>query len=85
MRTGRRAPRKPPASEHHLIERHTGIHCFRRAFISDIGHDRKGGTAPARDPGGRKSVRITNTYLHTTEEERKEAVDHMGYAEVMAW
>ena len=58
---------------------------FRHAFISDVEHNQKGGAALARDLGGHKSVRITNTYLHTTEEERKEAVDHMGYAEVMAW
>lgn len=76
---------KSLASKQRLIEQHTGIHRFRHAFISDVEHNQKGGAALARDLGGHKSVRITNTYLHTTEEERKEAVDHMGYAEVMAW
>ena len=37
----------------------------------------------ARDLAGHKSIQITNAYLHTTPQERKEAVNHMGYAHLL--
>ncbi len=58
----------------------TGVHIFRHTFLSDIEHDPKGGAAMARDLAGHKSIRITNAYLHTTSQDRQEAVNHMGYA-----
>lgn len=61
----------------------TGVHIFRHTFLSDIEHDSKGGAAMARDLAGHKSIQITNTYLHTTPQERKEAVNHMGYAHLL--
>lgn len=61
----------------------TGVHIFRHTFLSDVERDQKGGAALARDLAGHKSVRITNTYLHTTPQDRKEAVNHMGYAHLM--
>ena len=61
----------------------TGVHIFRHTFLSDIEHDPKGGAAMARDLAGHKSIQITNTYLHTTPQERQEAVNHMGYAHLL--
>lgn len=71
---------KTLASKQRQLSLHTGVHRFRHTFLSEVEHSQKGGAALARDLAGHKSVRITNTYLHTTPEERKDAVNHMGYA-----
>lgn len=61
----------------------TGVHIFRHTFLSDIEHDQRGGAAMARDLAGHKSIQITNNYLHTTPQDRQEAVNHMGYAHLL--
>ncbi len=61
----------------------TGVHILRHTFLSDIERDQRGGAALARDLAGHKSVQITNAYLHTTPQERREAVNGMGYAHLL--
>lgn len=61
----------------------TGVHRFRHTFLSDIDHHSNGSAALARDLGGHSSVAVTNNYLHTTPDERKDAVNKMSYACVM--
>lgn len=71
------------ASKQRQLELHTGVHRFRHTFLSEVERSQKGGAALARDLAGHKSIQITNTYLHTTPEDRREAVNHMGYAELL--
>ncbi len=60
----------------------TGVHIFRHTVLSAVDHD--GGSALARDVGGHTSVAVTNRYVHTTPEERKEAVNNTPFARVLA-
>ena len=61
----------------------TGVHILRHTFLSDIEREQRGGAAMARDLAGHKSIQITNVYLHTTPQERREAVNCMGYAHLL--
>ncbi len=62
----------------------TGVHRFRHTFLSAVERNPHVGTALARDLAGHSSVKITDTYLHTTAEERQEAVNQIGYARHLA-
>ena len=60
----------------------TGIHILRHTVLSAIDHD--GGSALARDVGGHSSVAVTNRYVHTTQEERKQAINGTAFAELFS-
>lgn len=62
----------------------TGIHRFRHTFLTDVDRNDAGNAAISRDLGGHKSVAITNTYLHTTPEERRNVVNSMSYAGLLS-
>lgn len=79
QRLTRNALWKSLAAKQRNLDLPTGIHSFRHTFLSDIDHNSKGGAALARDLGGHSSIAITNAYLHTSLEERKNAVDHVSY------
>ena len=55
----------------------TGTHILRHVFVSAV--EKLGGAAVARDCANHKDIRTTNRYDHTTEEERKVAVDSLDY------
>lgn len=79
-RMTRNALWKSLAAKQRQANLHTGLHRFRHTFLSDT---QRGGAALARDLGGHSSVRITNTYLHSTSEERTKAVNSVGYANLL--
>jgi len=51
----------------------TGVHIFRHTLLTAI--DQSGGSALARDIGGHTSVQVTNRYVHSSMEERLEALN----------
>ena len=55
----------------------TGTHVLRHTFISEV--EKTGGIAVARDCANHKMIRITNIYDHTTDAQRKRAVDKLNY------
>ena len=82
-RMTRNALWKSFASKQRELGLNTGVHRFRHTFLSDVDHHSNGSAALARDLGGHSSVAITNTYLHTTPEERRAAVNNMSYSNIL--
>ena len=59
----------------------TGPHNFRHTFVSEV--EKIGGAAVARDVANHKSIRVTNRYDHTTQDQRVRAIKalRLGAAE----
>ena len=55
----------------------SGIHILRHTLVSAVDHN--GGSAIARDIAGHSSVQITDVYMHTNIEERKDALNNLPY------
>ena len=55
----------------------TGAHALRHTFESET--EKIGGVGVARDLAGQKSFKVANRYIHTTEEQRREAVDKLRW------
>lgn len=55
----------------------TGAHALRHTFESET--EKIGGVGVARDLAGQKSFKVANRYIHTTEEQRREAVDKLSW------
>lgn len=81
FRLTRTALWKSLAVKQRRIELATGVHIFRHTFLSSV--DQLGGAAIARDLAGHSSITITDTYLHTSPEERKEAVKRTAFADLL--
>lgn len=54
----------------------TGLHTFRHTALTETG--KFADAATARDLAGQKSINVTNRYLHSTEDERKQAASHLA-------
>ena len=52
---------------------HTGVHTYRHTALTQI--SKSSSPAVARDVAGQKSITVTNRYLHSTDDEIKEATD----------
>lgn len=52
---------------------HTGVHTYRHTALTQIA--KTSDPVVARDVAGQKSLTVTNRYLHSTDEEMKEATD----------
>lgn len=52
---------------------HTGVHTYRHTALTQIA--KTSDPVVARDVAGQKSITVTNRYLHSTEQEMKEATD----------
>lgn len=57
----------------------SGIHILRHTLVTFVDHN--GGSAIARDVAGHSSVRITDGYMHTSIDERREAISSAPYVE----
>ena len=55
----------------------SGIHILRHTLVTFVDHN--GGSAIARDVAGHSSVRITDGYMHTSIDERREAISAAPY------
>lgn len=55
----------------------TGPHVLRHTFISEV--DKIGGPSVARDLANHSSLRVTNRYDHTTEEQRRETISRLSW------
>lgn len=55
----------------------TGAHALRHTFESET--EKIGGVGVARDLAGQKSFKVANRYIHTTEDQRREAVDRLRW------
>ena len=80
-RLDRKALWKSLSGKQHRLKLKTGIHIFRHTLLTAV--DQAGGSAMARDIGGHSSVYITNRYVHTSMEERKQAVSDTPFAETI--
>lgn len=72
---------KSLAAKQSRLNLKTGVHIFRHTLLTAI--DQSGGSAMARDIGGHSSVYITNRYVHTSVQERRQAICSTPYAETM--
>lgn len=61
------------ASKQSRLNLKTGVHIFRHTLLTAI--DQSEGSALARDIGGHTSVQVTNRYIHSSMEERLEALN----------
>ena len=55
----------------------TGVHVLRHVFVSAI--EKIGGVSVARDCANHKNLHVTNRYDHSTEEDRRKAVDALDF------
>ena len=55
----------------------TGAHALRHTFESET--EKIGGAGVARDLAGQKSLVVANRYIHTTEEQRRDAVNRLKW------
>ena len=55
----------------------SGTHVLRHVFVSEV--EKTGGVAVARDCANHKHLRVTDLYDHTSEAQRKRAVDKIDY------
>lgn len=55
----------------------TGAHALRHTFESET--EKIGGVGVARDLAGQRSFRVANRYIHTTEEQRRAAVNQLNW------
>lgn len=75
---------KSLASKQRYAQLLTGVHRFRHTFLTDVDRNNSGNAAVSRDLAGHKSVSVTNTYLHTTADERQKVVNSMSYADLLS-
>ena len=54
-----------------------GCHVFRHTFVSEV--EKLGGGAVARDLANHRSLAITNRYDHSNAQQRRQAVDALGW------
>lgn len=55
----------------------TGAHALRHTFISEV--EKRAGAGIARDLAGQRSLIVTNRYIHTTEDQLRDAVDGLKW------
>lgn len=57
------------------VDAHTGVHTYRHTALTQIA--KNSDPIIARDVAGQKSISVTNRYLHSTEDEIKQATDSL--------
>lgn len=72
---------KSLAAKQQRLNLKTGVHIFRHTLLTAV--DQVGGSAMARDIGGHSTVYVTNRYVHTSMEERQQAVNDTPFAETI--
>lgn len=72
---------KSLAAKQQRLNLKTGVHIFRHTLLTAV--DQAGGSAMARDVGGHSTVYVTNRYVHTSMEERQQAVSDTPFAETI--